>query len=365
MSSKTLLTNQITMCVIIIKQKNNVMPTEIAKNSARINPHGLGIIWLDTFEVTYHKSKEYKQLITERPFIAHFRYATVGAINKENTHPFVCGRNTDEMLMMNGTIKGLGNDKVCDSKALAIQLGSKARQTWKTELEQYDCRFVTVNLRTRSFQIYNRNLYTYRDGIWYSKDNVLQENLIAVYGTLKKGFSNYFRYLKNAKYIGRGTTAEKYPLVVKGLPYLVDKKGVGHNVVVDLFKVSDSQLKSIDALEGHPRWYVRKQIKVTSQGRTYTAWTYFNPQEITPSTELHKSFKHHVPQAPSLFESDVDLNETHTTIEYGWDDNDFPTSETPTCIDCYGDVEFDGFSNYYCSSCGGWFKEDEVLKYQS
>ena len=109
------------MCVIIIKQKNNVMPTEIAKNSARINPHGLGIIWLDTFEVTYHKSKEYKQLITERPFIAHFRYATVGAINKENTHPFVCGRNTDEMLMMNGTIKGLGNDKVCDSKALAIQ----------------------------------------------------------------------------------------------------------------------------------------------------------------------------------------------------------------------------------------------------
>lgn len=365
MSSKTLLTNQITMCVIIIKQKNNVMPTEVAKNSARINPHGLGIIWLDTFEVTYHKSKEYKQLITERPFIAHFRYATVGAINKENTHPFVCGRNTDEMLMMNGTIKGLGNDKICDSKALAIQLGSKPRQTWKAELEQYDCRFVTVNLRTRSFQIYNRNLYTYRDGIWYSKDNVLQENLIAVYGTLKKGFSNYFRYLKNAKYIGRGTTAERYPLVVKGLPYLVDKKGLGHNVVVDLFKVSNTQLQSIDVLEGHPRWYVRKQIKVTSQGRTYTAWTYFNPQEITPSTELHKSFKHRIPQAPSLFESDVDLNETHTTIEYGWDDNDFPTSETPTCIDCYGDVDFDGFSNYYCSSCGGWFKEDEVLKYQS
>lgn len=353
------------MCVIIIKQKNNVMPTEVAKNSARINPHGLGIIWLDTFEVTYHKSKEYKQLITERPFIAHFRYATVGAINKENTHPFVCGRNTDEMLMMNGTIKGLGNDKICDSKALAIQLGSKPRQSWKAELEQYDCRFVTVNLRTRSFQIYNRNLYTYRDGIWYSKDNVLQENLIAVYGTLKKGFSNYFRYLKNAKYIGRGTTAERYPLVVKGLPYLVDKKGVGHNVVVDLFKVSNTQLKSIDALEGHPRWYVRKQIEVTSQGRTYTAWTYFNPQEIGAGTELHKSFKHRIPQAPSLFESDVDLNETHTTIEYGWDDNDFPTSETPTCIDCYGDVDFDGFSNYYCSSCGGWFKEDEVLKYQS
>ena len=65
------------------------------------------------------------------------------------------------------------------------------RRNWKTHLEQYDSRFVSVNVRTRSFQIYNRNMYTYRDGIWYSKANVLQDNLIAVYGTLKKGFNNY------------------------------------------------------------------------------------------------------------------------------------------------------------------------------
>ena len=37
------------MCVIIIKQKDNVMSKEVAKTSSRINPHGLGIIWLDTF----------------------------------------------------------------------------------------------------------------------------------------------------------------------------------------------------------------------------------------------------------------------------------------------------------------------------
>ena len=109
------------MCVIIIKQKNNVMSEEIAKTSSKINPHGLGIIWLDTFEVTYHKSKDYRKLITKRPFIAHFRYATIGAVNKANTHPFVCGNNKDEYLMMNGTIKGLGSAELCDSKALAIQ----------------------------------------------------------------------------------------------------------------------------------------------------------------------------------------------------------------------------------------------------
>ena len=96
------------------------MSEEIAKTSSRINPHGLGIIWLDTFEVTYHKSKDYKTLLTERPFIAHFRYATKGAINLANTHPFICGKNKDEMLMHNGTIKGLGTDETVSYTHLTL-----------------------------------------------------------------------------------------------------------------------------------------------------------------------------------------------------------------------------------------------------
>ena len=355
------------MCVIIIKQKNNLMSEEIAKTSSRINPHGLGIIWLDTFEVTYHKSKDYKTLLTERPFIAHFRYATKGAVNLANTHPFICGNNKDEMLMHNGTIKGLGTDAMCDSKQLAIQLGSINRADWKTELEQYDSRFCTVNLRTKSFQIYNRNLYTYRDGIWYSKANVLQDNLIAVYGTLKKGYSNYYAYLTNAKHIGRGKTEDKYPLVVDGLPYLINKKGVGHNVEVDVFKVSDMQLQKVDALEGHPQWYKRIQIPIKLKNRTLNCWIYFNPKEVNLGTEMHQSYTQQS-RIKSQFtfedvQSSYDATENHQSIEIGWDDNDFPTIDTPTCIDCFNDVEHDLFYNYYCSSCGGWFKEDEILNF--
>ncbi len=356
------------MCVIIIKQKNNVMSEEIAKTSSKINPHGLGIIWLDTFEVTYHKSKDYRKLITERPFIAHFRYATIGAVNKANTHPFVCGNNKDEYLMMNGTIKGLGNAELCDSKALAINLGAMNRRHWKSHLEQYDSRFVSVNVRTRSFQIYNRNMYTYRDGIWYSKANVLQDNLIAVYGTLKKGYSNYYSYLTNAKHIGRGKTQDKYPLIVDGLPYLVNKKGVGHNVVVDVFKVSDMQLKKVDQLEGHPQWYRRVQIPVKLKNRTLNCWIYFNPKDINSNTEMHSEYKQTRTLAQRSFtfedvQPTYDATENHQAIDIGWDDNDFPTIETPTCIDCFNDVEHDMFHNYYCSSCGGWFKEDEILKF--
>ena len=74
-------------------------------------------------------------------------------------------------------------------------------------------------------------------------------------------------------------TKDKYPLVVDGLPYLFEKKGEGYNVKVDVFKVSDANLKNIDMLEGHPRWYKRKQIPIIVKGRELMCWVYFNPQE--------------------------------------------------------------------------------------
>ena len=86
------------MCVIIVKQsKDKKVSRGVLKTSSKVNPHGLGVVWLDTFEVSYHKSKDYKVLDVDRPYIAHFRYATVGKVNRANTHPFVCGNNADEL----------------------------------------------------------------------------------------------------------------------------------------------------------------------------------------------------------------------------------------------------------------------------
>ena len=115
------------MCIIIVKSKDKRVSPEILKNSSRINPHGLGVIFLDTNEVKYYQSKEWKVLDNDRPYIAHFRYATKGKINRANTHPFVCGSNTNELLMHNGTIAGYGTNDMCDSKQLANQLGAIAR----------------------------------------------------------------------------------------------------------------------------------------------------------------------------------------------------------------------------------------------
>lgn len=380
------------MCVIIIKQKGQQLPTNVAETSARINPHGLGIIWLDTFEVTYHKSKEYKKLHTDRPFIAHFRYATIGAIGKPNTHPFKCGANENEYLMMNGTIHGLGNWKTCDSKVLANDLGNVPRHKWKKELSKYDCRFVTVNTRNRTFQVYNKELWTIKDGVWYSKDNVLQDNLVAVYGTLKKGYSNYWHYLSGADYIGSGRTLNKYPLLIHGLPYLIDEVDRGYNVEVDVFAVSDARLRELDRLEGHPNWYRRKQIPINVKGKTLTCWIYFNIKEqVTDDSVLHRKYTQDykpwkkwweyeevtpkpAPKREHKYEtiqkSLFGLDDNVPSWEEFGNDNYFDSefdidNEKPICAECYHDLEHDAFANYHCLGCGGWFTEAEVLKFNS
>lgn len=341
-------------------------------------------MWLDTFEVEYYESKKYAVLNTERPFIAHFRYATVGAVNQENTHPFRCGNNRNEWLMQNGTITGLGNAKKSDTRVLADKLGNMLRHTWKKELERYNCRFVTINTHSRTYQIYNQHQWVQRDGVWYSKDNVLADNLVAVYGTLRKGNSNYYSYLYGQKFVGTGKTADKYPLVINGLPYLVEEKGVGHNVTVDVFRISDSALRDLDKLENHPNWYKREEvsIKMGKSKKTLKCWIYFNPKTGWKGQTLHAEYTQTYKREKTWHEFEEErfwsrrqfntpAPQTQTKLKFFDDpivdnladnDSDFdPRKEKPICICCYHDLEHDGHSNYHCSGCGGWFSESEII----
>lgn len=343
------------MCVIIVNNKGKQIDKEVVQNASRINPHGLGVVWLDSFEITYHKSKEYKVLLdSKRPYIAHFRYATVGKVGRSNTHPFVCGKQKDEYLMMNGTVVGIGNATDCDSKLLARALGEVSRPRWAKELSKYQCRFVTVNKRKRTFQIYNKELWAERDGVWYSKTNLFQHNYIAVYGTLKKGHGNYYSYLTDSKFVGHGVTADKYPLVVSGLPYLCEDKGVGHNVKVDVFRVSDDVLSQLDRLEGHPTWYKRSVIPVQVGNKTRECWVYFRQNFSHKGHELHEEYSYK-PQVStkndSWFESDWWLTERKKTKK---------VVEKETCIMCFSSLEGDAYGNYYCHTCEDWYTENQI-----
>ena len=47
------------------------------------------------------------------------------------------------------------------------------RKSWKKFLSKFKAvRFVSINTKHKSFQIYNCDLFTYKDGVWYSKTNI-------------------------------------------------------------------------------------------------------------------------------------------------------------------------------------------------
>lgn len=106
----------------------------------------------------------------------------------------------------------------------------------------------------------------------------MSENIVAVYGTLKRGKTNHFiMELLSAELLGERKTAEKYPLTTDGmLPYLFDEAGVGHRIPVEIYRVSDTALAVIDRFECHPKFYARKSTKCKlPSGETLDCFVYF------------------------------------------------------------------------------------------
>lgn len=95
------------------------------------------------------------------------------------------------------------------------------------------------------------------------------QHIVFVYGTLKKGFPNFKRYMASAAFLGRYRTVKKYPLVLFGsryVPGMLDCPDRGHHIEGELFEVNDECLDRIDLLEGihEPDGYRRRTISVTS-----------------------------------------------------------------------------------------------------
>lgn len=318
------------MCILIVKEKKDLkISNETLAVSSVINPDGLGIIWLDTYELEYHDSKDYHLLQVNRPFIAHFRYATVGGSTPENRHPF--NINDDEYLFQNGTNYNLGYKGGTDTEHLADILSCCDKHVWRDILEMTDSRYVTANVHEKTYEIYNESLWHCRKGVLYSKNNVLDKTLVAVYGTLRKGGHNYKNYLADSLYIGNGETTNRFPLIIDGLPYVMSKAGKGYNVIVDVFAVDKKSLSHLDQLEGHPDWYKRKKTSITFEDdKKLQAWLYFN-DTIEDSGEYHKGYL----EAKGISQSSWDT----------WDEEeDFSSSSIEKYDDTYN-------YNHSCERC--------------
>lgn len=349
------------MCVIIVNKDGKKLPHGVVARAMAINPDGFGIAYLDG-EREIIKTMDYKDAFDHvqsgRPYVAHFRYTTRGATNISNCHPFPSG---DGVMFHNGTISIETKQGQVDSEVIADLVGTMDPVTRKKVLELTDSRFVRVT--NGEVEIFNEPAFINHHGVLYSKNNVLTGNLIAVYGTLRKGYGNH-SYLSGAKFIGSGQTFDKYRMTGAGIPFLLQGKNVegSNNVRVEVYSVDDWKLKSIDRLEGHPTWYKREKIGIRlDNGIVIGAESY-----IINDVSKHDDGKYYADFA----EMREPVKYTYSTYRYGgskvtlFDDvqetiepedqieNVMSIDETISCPDCDAIAVYDDFEDaYWCYDC--------------
>jgi gamma-glutamylcyclotransferase (GGCT)/AIG2-like uncharacterized protein YtfP len=100
--------------------------------------------------------------------------------------------------------------------------------------------------------------------------------LVAVYGTLKKGYRNYELLLAGREPIFRGLVSVRYRLYgTPDHPMLVPDSGK-HSVLVEVFEVEPPKLAELDALE-EPYDYWRETVHLEELGRSVEIYVHDAP----------------------------------------------------------------------------------------
>lgn len=95
-----------------------------------------------------------------------------------------------------------------------------------------------------------------------------------VYGTLKRGFGNH-GFLDGCRFLGEAHTVKRFAMYGAGVPSVVESPQL-YPIQGEVYEVDPASLRHVDALEGHPHWYVRKMVDVVleSGGDPISAWIY-------------------------------------------------------------------------------------------
>lgn len=122
------------------------------------------------------------------------------------------------------------------------------------------------------------------------------KHLVFVYGTLK-GMHRF----RSSKFLSVARTSDKYVLYNGGFPSCVNENSINEEykgyVLGELHEVDDELLENLDAYEGHPSHFERKQITVIEDDGVNVneteAWMYFGPDNsyvhrdpIKPSNDI-------------------------------------------------------------------------------
>ena len=194
------------MCLIIHKPNaDTIIPQHILDNAEDINPDGFGIVYTDTNECirTMDYNYAHELVIAKRPFVAHYRYATRGTVDKATCHPY----HIQDLIRLfsNGTVADLGDKDTCDTKIVAGYLKTFNQDTWEPMLSMTETRFA---ITYPDGSVSRHGKWHEKDNVFYSKNNCFhtrQSKIGFHYSkSYKSTYSTYGDYWDNEDYWDNG-----------------------------------------------------------------------------------------------------------------------------------------------------------------
>ena len=111
--------------------------------------------------------------------------------------------------------------------------------------------------------------------------------LLFVYGSLKKGFDNHNLLSKDAAYIGKAITVDKYGMFGDSFgnyPYLISIPIM--QIHGEVYHIKSEDLwQRLDEFEGAPEYYDRQKILVTIDDSIQSAFVYIQPHSNAPKDQ--------------------------------------------------------------------------------
>ena len=138
-------------------------------------------------------------------------------------------------------------------------------------------------IRKYLHRLHERGLISIEQRGYFKKIEPFNE-LLFVYGSLKKGFDNHNLLDKYAKRVGKASTVGKFAMYEDSFgnyPYLVKEPVT--KVMGELYEIKRKELLDrIDEFEGAPEYYQRKKIKVKTHKGVSVAFVYIREDEKIP-----------------------------------------------------------------------------------
>jgi len=135
-------------------------------------------------------------------------------------------------------------------------------------------------------RLHNNGIITIVKKGYFKKEESYNE-LLFVYGSLKKGFDNHNLLSKYAKRLGKAHTVKKFAMFEDSFgnyPYLIDAPFA--KIKGELYQITRAELmQKIDDFEGVPDYYVRKKIEVKSHHGVKRAFVYVKPDVTLPTDQ--------------------------------------------------------------------------------